>query len=117
MKTAITITGLLGKPTIISRRTAAAEAIVYGTDGKTTHKIQGKALGLLPQHLPVTVTGEVAEDGSILVQDLTLARPIDRDAYLAWTKAMAQYAEAMQAYEKAMKEYRDREDRGGSWGP
>lgn len=110
MKTVITITGLLGKPNIISRRTAAAEAIVYGTDGKTTHRIQGFALGLLPQHLPVTVTGEAAEDGSILVQTLTLARPVDMDAYLAWVKAMGQYAEAMQEYEKALREYRSRED-------
>lgn len=106
MKTSTTITGLLGKPNIISRRTAAAEAIVYSTDGTTTHRIQGFGIGLLPQHLPVTVTGEVAEDGSIQVQALTLANPIDRDAYLAWVKAMTQYAEAMQEYEQALREYR-----------
>ena len=104
--TTITITGLLGKPQITSRRTAAAEAIVYSTDGTTTHRIQGFALGLLPQHLPVTVTGETAEDGSIQVQALTLARPIDRDAFMAWTKAMQTYAEAMQEYEQALREYR-----------
>lgn len=104
--TTITVTGLLGKPQITSRRTAMAEAIVYCTDGTTTHRIQGFGIGLLPQYLPVTVTGEVAEDGSIQVQTLALARPIDQDAYLAWVKAMTQYAEAMQEYEQALKEYR-----------
>lgn len=107
MKTAITITGLLGKPNIISRRTAMAAAVVYGTDKKTTHRIQGFALGLLPQHLPVTVTGEQAEDGIISVKSLTLARPIDKDRYLDFWAEWKKYVEARRAYEEAMREYRE----------
>lgn len=107
MKSAITITGLLGKPQITSRRTAMAEAVVYGTDKQSTHRIRGFALGLLPQHLPVTVTGEQAEDGLISVKGLTLARPIDKDRYLDFWAEWKKYVEARRAYEEAMREYRE----------
>ena len=113
MKTITTITGLLGKPQITSRRTAMAEAIVYCTDGTTTHRIQGFALGLLPQHLPVTVTGEVAEDGSVLVQELRLARPVDKNAYASHEHAMHRYAQDMQEYYRTLWDYRDQAEDGG----
>lgn len=112
MKTTTTITGLLGKPQVTNRRTAMAEAIVYGTDGKTTHRLRGFALELLPQHLPVTVTGEAAEDG-ILVQELRLARPVDKNAYASHEHAMHRYAQAMQEYYRTLWDYRDRAEDGG----
>ena len=91
--TTITVTGLLGKPNIISRRTAMAEAIVYCTDKKTAKCVRGFALGLLPQHLPVTITGELAGEGdAILVKELSLARPIDKDKYFKYIDELRQFS-------------------------
>lgn len=68
--TAITVTGLLGKPIVTNCLTAMGEVIVYNTDGKTTYKIRGSGLGLLPQYLPVTFIGVVDEKGIIQVRNL-----------------------------------------------
>ena len=89
----ITITGLLGQPNVISRRTAMAEAIVYGTDKTSAWKIRGFALGLLPQHLPVTVTGTYAEgEDVVLVEKIELAKPIDKKRYFEYIDDLKQYS-------------------------
>ena len=92
MKTADTTTikavGLLGKPTIVSKREGIADAVIYSEDRKTSYKVRGFGLGLYPQYTPVRVEAEMDADGIYWVKSLTLC-PVESKEYKAFLKKIA----------------------------
>ena len=92
MKTADTTTikavGLLGKPTIVSKRKGIADAVIYSEDRKTSYKVRGFGLGLYPQYTPVRVEAEMDADGIYWVKSLTLC-PVESKEYKAFLKKIA----------------------------
>lgn len=66
----IKVTGLLGKPKLISDK--VADVIIYCEDRKTAVRIRGYGLGAYPQYTPVVVEAKMGADGAYWVKDLRL---------------------------------------------
>ena len=92
MKTAATTTikvaGLLGKPQVVNKKTAIADAILYCEDHKSAYRIRGFGLGLYPQYTPVRAEIEMDESVFYRVKSLTLC-PVKSDEYKAFLKKIA----------------------------